>query len=268
MLSDLLDQTREADLYAQTGTRNYWQPEAIPYAQGSDHDVFLGLGIPATMLGHDPDWTHHTSEDKIDKTDASEFRRVGTFASVAAYWLASPEEFSFAVEAAEHGLRVEELARRVARDMGSFNAAPNPGRRMRTNRERMQIEADFLDSAANPERSSVRPAALRHKQQSSQSKGPHRTTLLPLDASAFAGLGLDDSNWLSEQEARFASDSEGLATKPSFALITFEAVNFMDGHRSTAEIADLLSAEYLLDIDQAWVDRLVGILEKQKLVAK
>ena len=41
----------------------------------------------------------------------------------------------------------------------------------------------------------------------------------------------------------------------------------MDGHRSTAEIAALLSAEYLLDIDQAWVDRLVGILEKQKLVA-
>ena len=69
-------QTREADLYAQTGTRNYWQPEAISYAQGSDHDVFLGLGIPATMFGHDPDWTHHTSEDKIDKTDASEFRRV------------------------------------------------------------------------------------------------------------------------------------------------------------------------------------------------
>jgi hypothetical protein len=42
----------------------------------------------------------------------------------------------------------------------------------------------------------------------------------------------------------------------------------MDGRRSTAEIADLLSAEYLLDIDQAWVDRLVSILEKQKLVAK
>lgn len=46
------------------------------------------------------------------------------------------------------------------------------------------------------------------------------------------------------------------------------AVNFMNGHRSTSEIADLLSAEYLLDIDQAWVDRLVSILEKQKLVAK
>ena len=47
-----------------------------------------GLGIPATMLGHDPDWTHHTSEDTPDKTDASEFRRVGVLASAAAYWAA------------------------------------------------------------------------------------------------------------------------------------------------------------------------------------
>src|SRR5580765_1996599 len=29
VMSDVLQQTREADLYAQTGTRNYWQPEAI-----------------------------------------------------------------------------------------------------------------------------------------------------------------------------------------------------------------------------------------------
>jgi hypothetical protein len=97
--------------------------------------------------------------------------------------------------------------------------------------------------------------------------GPQRLTLLPLDASAFENASVEDKKWLAEQEARFASDSEGLATKPNFALISFEAVNFMDGHRSTAEIADLLSAEYLLDIDQAWVNRLVSILEKQKLVA-
>jgi hypothetical protein len=90
--------------------------------------------------------------------------------------------------------------------------------------------------------------------------------MLPFDASAFESASPDDKKWLAEQEARFASDSEGLATKPNFALISFEAVNFMDGHRGTAEIADLLSAEYLLDIDQAWVDGLVSILEKQKLV--
>jgi hypothetical protein len=100
------------------------------------------------------------------------------------------------------------------------------------------------------------------------SAGPNRSNLLlPLDASVFENLSAEDSKWLAEQEARFASDSEVLATKPNFALIGFEAVNFMDGHRSSSEIADLLSAEYLLDIDQAWVDRLVSILQKQKLVS-
>ena len=64
--------------------------------------------------------------------------------------------------------------------------------------------------------------------------GPRRLTILPLDASAFESVGPEDNKWLAEQEARFASDSEGLATKPNFALISFEAVNFMDGHRSTA----------------------------------
>ena len=95
LLSDVLAQTREADLYAMTGTRNYWLPEAIAYTQGSDHDVFLGLGVPSTMLGHDPDWTHHSSEDKIDKTDASEFRRVDVFASAAAYFLATATDQDF-----------------------------------------------------------------------------------------------------------------------------------------------------------------------------
>jgi len=101
-----------------------------------------------------------------------------------------------------------------------------------------------------------------------QTVGPHRLTILPLDASAFENVSPEDGKWLAEQEARFASDSEGLATKPNFGLISFETINFMNGHRSTAEIADLLSAEYLLDIDQAWIDRLVNILEKQKLVSR
>jgi hypothetical protein len=49
--------------------------------------------------------------------------------------------------------------------------------------------------------------------------------------------------------------------------VTYEAVNFMDGKRSTIEIAALLSTEYGKDINQAWVERLVSILEKQGLVS-
>jgi hypothetical protein len=264
VLSDVMAQTREANLYAQTGTRNYWLPEAILYAQGSDHDVFLGLGIPATMFGHDPDWTHHTSEDKIDKTDASEFRRVGTLAAAAAYWMAASDIQGWnRIFTAQSAARITELTHRLAADV-SMGGSPATTKRIRKNRDDLAEESStLLRSLADPTTKIFIDDRFPR-----QTVGPHRLTILPLDASAFESVSLDDKKWLAEQEARFASDSEGLATKPNFALISFEAINFMDGHRSTAEIADLLSAEYLLDIDQVWVDRLVSILEKQKLVAR
>jgi hypothetical protein len=275
LLTDVLAQTREADLYALTGTRNYWVPEAIPYTQGSDHDVFLGLGIPSTMLGHDPDWTHHSSEDKIDKTDASEFRRVGVFATAAAYHIGAVTslEERLRMDAAASSVHIAEFARRLALNAWSI---PNgvASRKTSINSSCLKRQSSNLEEATDPSHyNKVAPACAFLDAQSKYpnekaSTGPHRLTLLPLDASAFANASPEDAKWLAEQEARFASDSEGLATRPNFGLISFEAINFMDGHRSTSEIADLLSAEYLIDIDQAWVERLVSILEKQKLVAK
>jgi hypothetical protein len=267
LLSDVMAQTHEANLYAQTGTRNYWMPEAIPYAQGSDHDVFLGLGIPATMFGHDPDWTHHTSEDKIDKTDTSEFRRVGTFASAAAYCTAEVgDSAARPLQAAAHAARVNELAQRLAADAATHSTQA-PLHRTILNRERFGDESDALESVT-PQEGTRYDRLQREWSKLNRTPGPRRVTLLPLDASVFGNVSPEDKKWLDEQETRFASDSEGLAAKPNFALISFEALNFMDGHRSTAEIADLLSAEYLFDIDQAWVYRLVNILEKQKLVSR
>lgn len=262
VMSDTLQQTREAVLYAPTGTRNYWEPEAISYAQGSDHDVFLGLGIPATMLGHDPDWTHHTSEDKIDKTDATELRRVGTLATVAAYSISNGDPVAQFMRG--DAMRIGELEQRLAVDL---QPAPEGAvmRRLQINHKMLGYE---LQKAEFHYRLSVTQGRRSLPEAEPAVAGPKKLNFLPLDASVFENVSPEDKKWLSEQEARFASDSEGLATKPNFALISFEAVNFMDGHRGTAEIADLLSAEYLLDIDQAWVDRLVNVLEKQRLVAK
>ena len=59
----------------------------------------------------------------------------------------------------------------------------------------------------------------------------------------------------------------GLAQEHLVPRQLFNAVNFMDGRRTTAEIAELLSAKYEEEIDQAWVDRLVGILASRKLVS-
>jgi hypothetical protein len=182
LLPDVLAQTREADLFAPTGTRNYWPAEMIDYYQGSDHDIFLGIGVPSTMFGHDPDWTHHTSADTVDKTDASEFLRVGVLATNAVYWIAT---------------KYEEPAGRIA------------------------------------------GATQRH--------GYRRLTIPPVFSEQLAGTPLAKEN----------------------DLALYETINFLDGRRSSDEIANLLRDE-LGDAkyDTAWVDRVLTQLAAMRYVAK
>ena len=250
LLEDVLQQTREANLFAPTGTHNYWPTEVIPYTQGSDHDMFLGLGIPSTMLGHDPDWTHHTSEDTVDKTDASELLRVGTMASAAVEWMASAgeEEWQLVINrttAALTGRSMETAMRWREAGMGQF--------------PKTLWGAVIKHTGIGPSFTTQLPQET--------GIGPRRLTLLPLSPVVFADLTGDDKKWWEEQDAKFAHLVESLATKPTFELLVYETLNFMDGHRSTSNIAQLLSAEYLMPFDQAWVDRLVKILAERKLVA-
>lgn len=276
LMSDVLQQTREANLYAPTGTRNYWPTEMIPYTQGSDHDIFVGLGVPGTMLGHDPDWTHHTSEDKLDKTDASEFRRVGVLASAAAHFLsaASTHEWTM-MPVRQAATQLDALAARLAADVGGENRlslVPRVKKNEAAVDDAMQIlktrTSQFYKSFSSSAGTVPPDKAGSQADTKSQRIGPRRIVILPFDNSAFEALSEEDKKWWQEQDARFSDDSEGLATKPTRNLVAFEAVNFMNGHRTTSEIASLLSAEFLVDIDQAWVERLVGILQKQKLVAR
>lgn len=255
LLTDVMQQTRNANLYAPSGTRHYWQPEMIDYTQGSDHDIFNGLGIPSSMFGHDPDWTHHSSEDNIDKTDPSEFRRVGTMAGAAAWWMASADQWA--------SPKVQAMA------LGDFDA------RMTTRLLAAQLrdgESEDLSNLVVRRIKEMSPHGPSFEEkvlpaQGAARQGPRRLTLLPIYGAAFEPIAGEDKKWWDEQGAHFARVGEGLATEPDFGLVVYEAINFMDGKRSAKEIAALLSAEYLINIDQAWVDRLVSILEKQGLVS-
>jgi hypothetical protein len=262
LLAEVLDQTREAALYAPTGTRNFWPAAPMPYAQGSDHDVFLGLGIPATMLGHDPDWTHHTSEDTVDKTDASELLRVGVLASAATWWMATagPDDWG--------RLAPRVVAARLADDAGRLAVASGSAREELA--RRVERDAALLKAAApnasTPEELAPAPELLSRVPQGT---GPRRSTLLPIDASALADLSGDDKTWWETQAARFAAEdsSTGLASGVTFEILEFEAVNLMDGRRTPAEIASLLEAGLGVEVDAAFVTRLARILAARKLVA-
>ncbi|HKC23944.1 MAG TPA: DUF4910 domain-containing protein, partial [Thermoanaerobaculia bacterium] len=264
LLADVLDETREAALYAPTGTRNFWPAAPMPYAQGSDHDVFLGLGIPATMLGHDPDWTHHTSEDTVDKTDASELLRVGVLASAAAWWMAAagPDDWG--------RLAPRVVAARLADDAGRLAVASGPAREELA--RRVSDGAAVLASpslprrVARPEELTAAPELLTR---GPQGTGPRRLTLLPIASSALADLTGDDRTWWQTQAARFTAEdsSTGLASGMTWDILEFEAANLMDGRRTPAEIASLLEAGLGVEVDAAFVSQLAKILAARKLVA-
>jgi hypothetical protein len=55
-----------------------WETKEHPFEGGSDHQVFLGAGIPAVLFWHFTDFTYHTSLDRLEMVDASEMRRTGT----------------------------------------------------------------------------------------------------------------------------------------------------------------------------------------------
>jgi hypothetical protein len=281
-MEDVLKQTREANLFAPTGTRNYWPAEMASYMQGSDHDVFLGLGIASTMLGHDPDWTHHSSEDTVDKTDASEFLRVGVLAAAAAYYGgtdARGKENDLWLRPSSWGTgeMIADRAKRVAETLaGPVSEASK--QRLRTDLEYMATMIDQQQHAAQqflqedqqpaPDTEFQIKISSRGKKKSS---GPvaHRLTLLPVYEETFEHLSGDDLKWWSAQQSVFSSDTPGggLPAGPTLDLVVYEAINFMDGKRTNPEIAELLSAEYGRDFSAEWMDRLVGVLGRLQLVS-
>lgn len=251
LLPDALDQAREANLFAPTGSRQYWHSAVTPYAQGSDHDMFLGIGVPSTMFGHDPDWTHHTSEDRTDKVDATELKRVGALAANVIYWLANadPSEWQrLAPLVAADRLRADGELLSQLRLAGDTRLAADVQKRIATN-------AAALPNATLSNRG-IFSWGGKTPAPATAGKGPKRLTLLPIFDELWGEQSGDDRTWIDSQKSKMGD----------FDLAIYETVNFMDGRRSPKEIADLVAMETGDSIDEAWVNRAVQLLANLKLV--
>jgi len=250
LLPDVIEQTREANLFAPTGTRNWWPADVIPYFQGSDHDLFLALGVPSSMLGHDPDWTHHTSEDTPDKTDASEFRRVGVLAATAAYWIASADAAAW--DRLAPAVAAEQFRASAAR-LIELNRLGDGALLARVQKE-LAAEAANLAVAKLDSRGRLMTTSTTTKPARGQSLAK-RNTIGPIAGSAWTSLTGDDRKWIDEERKR-----------ENFDVRVFEALGFMNGQRTNREIADLLTIDLGERIGEEWVQRLANVLTSMKLV--
>lgn len=243
-----------------------------PYSGGSDHNIFIDRKIPGMMLGHSPDYTHHTSEDTPDKVDPVELERSEILALSAFLHLANltePQGVELAYlagaraanrlgEAAREGVRHllaappeglgqiwaegenriihhRDWAKMAVRDVLHFNARPGVGRAVNAQLEMLENQAEALlaDLADVARDRGAAGMDAPVLARATDHRVPVRLTRGPL------GGGLPASGLDPERGAWYASQDYPLGGNHGFEL-----VNFIDGERTVTEIRDALSAEY------------------------
>jgi aminopeptidase YwaD len=69
----LIARTAQHDIARHVGG---WRFSENPWEGGSDHDIFLGKGVPGVLLWHFTDFTYHTGLDRLSRLDPEELRRT------------------------------------------------------------------------------------------------------------------------------------------------------------------------------------------------
>jgi hypothetical protein len=109
-----------------------WVSGEHPWEGGSDHDVFLGRGIPAALLWHFPDFAYHTNLDRLAFVDPRELRLSSVALLCAACGVADarPKDLERYIESLLHeryerqGIAWEEEApEEVATSWGEWSSA-------------------------------------------------------------------------------------------------------------------------------------------------
>jgi hypothetical protein len=239
-----------------------------PYSGGSDHMNFIDRRVPGVMFSHDPDYTHHTSEDTPDKVDPVELERSELIAVAGLLYLSDltpAQAVDLAHLTAAHGAeRLGEAARRArlslfaaqgpARDAAWFEARNAVSQATRWEEEAVSSVLWYQDAPAV--RAAVDAARRRLRQQgdgvlasmqgearaagvatSEQPRAadlrvPMRLTRGPLDFGLpLSRLSAEDGAWY---RGAFPLDGDQ----------RFELVNFIDGRRTVSDIRNALSAEY------------------------
>ena len=255
------------DLRSARGSQSLFNYRVTPYSGGSDHMMFIDRKIPGAMIVHGPDYTHHTSDDTPDKVDPVELRRAEMIAAGTVYYLSNLDQSEASdllqlssANAAKNlgdGSRIAgqlirdaqpdqlpgvlsealtviaERGRIAAEAIGTvkwYNNSKETATTIQSMQARITEEVRFLSGevrrravARNGGKNVVLPAV------SADRRVPVRLTRGPLD------FGLPESK-LGRAESSPSYDVNG--------DVRFEAVNFIDGKRTVADIETALIGEF------------------------
>ena len=275
-------QTGDADrlkLVADGGGKEPLRAELAELTLGSDHQVYgdSSFSIPAVYMNDWPDRTIHTDRDVPANLDATKLERVAFLAAATGWVLANLE----AADAAEVWAIQRAAALRRAATVVERSAALPGDEAANLTRFFLQSEKSTFESisawlAIPP---SVRTAAqstladlarLVGSASSAPTASARRSGTVyrrnPAHPGTAGGFGYD---WL---EDRLGAEASSALRLPHYAAgrrsgedYAYEALNLVDGRRSTLEIRDALAAIYG-PVPLALVEEYLTALERAELI--
>jgi aminopeptidase YwaD len=238
-------------LVANGGGKEALAARMVPFTLGSDHQIYTdsSFGIPAIYLNDWPDRYIHTNADTASNIDPTKLERAAFIAAVTGYTLANlsasdtdavmsviaPARLHRAATLLENARDLDKTERRNAADFaeGYETAVAASWQK-------------FSGAAATPAAAS--PLSLHlllgvePGRPNSSGVVYERNPSIPGPTSAFGYDYLDD-HYGAEAAAKLRLSTFSGA-RGSGADYTYEALNLVDGRRTTSEIADALSAIY------------------------
>ncbi len=232
------------------GSREMFLGDIRQLEMGSDHQVFqeASFGVPMVYFHDWPDVTIHTNKDQPENLDATKLGRVAYMGAGIAWTLAAlpdsavPKLLAFACAALEERIARAKLAgfsRSDAADRLLLEQAavrdgmltlqslsklwPDPARERTIQEEKFHLLKMLPSLPAPRERDSRVPA------RNPEVRGP-------IDVYYY--------NHFTEVLGRGADTGTTLSRRENGEVLTFEALNLVDGKRTVSEIRDALASHY------------------------
>jgi len=268
-----------------------------PFGGGSDHYIFNdgALRVPAVMFGHG-DTFHHTSLDTPEKVDASELRRVCFIALGSMYYMANASEAEAremarlicrnglarlsadyydtlalmckASPAELHDIHkqllnvIEHSTRRETQSILATSVfSKNPQYKKdiaHVTGSIKTLESTFRADAEKAYKDLCREKSLKPLTISMTEEEENFRNIVPVRAEDFV-CPLQES-YVTE---KLGPDALNAVRLPRYAA--YEALNYVDGHRSLFDICKAVSAEYG-PIDPKMIHSFFRVLERSELV--
>jgi hypothetical protein len=289
VVANMVEMVDGMNIRTSRGSLSQFNFRVTEYQGGSDHAVFVDRKIPGMMIVHLPDWTHHTSEDTLDKVDPVEIERAEIIAAGSMLYLANmtPEQavevaYLTSANGARRLGRANIRAQRLLSGAGTTDLA-----------HRWAEAQNVLDHAAQNEKE-----ALAHllyfndggsvKETVSLLNGQvsgHLASLSKGLAATVSSLGLaveQPADLNAKPDTRVPARTKRGPINGDYLIprltpeeqawmegegrvigrnVAFELANFIDGKRNVTEIRNALSAEFV-PLDQGVVARYIDNLVK------